>query len=56
VIEQRIREVLKTIIMSYLDLVPPDQRAVLFEEVSATLREKLSKRDTQRVKVPDLLP
>lgn len=49
--EQRKEEVLKGLIMSALDLWPPDQRGVVLERVSAQIRERLAKRDTQRVHV-----
>lgn len=49
--ERRVKDVLKAVIMEILDMLPPDQRANAFEEVGAQVRERLSKRDTQRVKV-----
>lgn len=49
--EQRKEEVLKALIMSALDLWPPDQRAPIFARVSGVIMERLSKRDTQRVQV-----
>lgn len=48
--EQRKEEVLKAIIMSALDLWPPDMRAPIFARVTGIIMEKLSKRDTQRVR------
>lgn len=48
--EQRKEEVLKALIMSALDLWPPNQRAPVFARVSGLLMERLSKRDTQRVR------
>jgi len=51
VTEQRVEDVLKAVLMSYLDLLPPDQRAPLFARVSGQILEKLSRRDTQRVHV-----
>lgn len=49
---QRIEEVLKALLMSYLDLLPPDERAPVFARVSGVIMNKLSKRDTQPVRVP----
>lgn len=48
--EQRAEDVLKSAIMVLLDLWPPDQRASIFARVSGIIMEKLSKRDTQRVR------
>ncbi len=48
---QRAEEVYKVLQVAGLDLLAPDARAVVHMRVTAQVTEKMSKRDTQRVKV-----
>jgi hypothetical protein len=51
VTEQRVEEVLKSAVMVILDLLPPDQRPIVFARVSGQVMEKLS-----RISRPSNLP
>ncbi len=49
--QQRAEEVYKSLTIGALDLFAPDVRPVVHEKTSAQVREKMSRRDTQRVHV-----
>jgi len=51
VTEQRAEEVLKSVIMVVLDILPPDQRPIVFARVSGQVMERLS-----RISRPSNLP
>ncbi len=52
---EREKQALRKGIFELLKIFPPNEQAVAFEEVAAQLRTDLSKRDTQPVRMPDIL-
>jgi hypothetical protein len=54
-IYEREKAVLKKAFLELLCIIPPNDRAVFFEEWAAQMRTELSKRDTQPVRMPDIL-